>query len=207
MTLFKLLSAYRHFIKKGVWNLSANTILGIGIEDSDIVKILTVIITASIAIFLFFLNQFFSRSKEKREIITEKTEELFMAAAGYSDKAINTIDFALENFNLLNNYEENSTESAKKVHEKNISELFMEISKIEMLLNLYFSQYVKSSKYPLTSQCNLKQILTDVDSENIQRVASAQGTVIKTEQAIYRFCSYVALLNQASFYKKITMHK
>lgn len=188
-------------------NLSVTTILGIGIEDSDVVKIATVVITASVAIFLFFLNQFFTRAKEKRELITEKTEELFLAAAGYSDKAINTIDFAVANFNVLLKYEEKETEEAQKVHAKNISELFIEISKVQMLLELYFRKYKKSSKYPLTSQCNLKKTLIDIDSKNFAQVNSAQGMVVRTEQKIYQFCSYIAKLNQSPFYKKINIKK
>ncbi|RZF87852.1 hypothetical protein EXT43_02735 [Pseudoalteromonas sp. CO109Y] len=187
--------------------MTVTTIFGIGIEDSDIVKIATVIVTASVAIFLFFLNQFFNRAKEKRELITEKTEELFLAAAGYSDKALNTIDYALDNFNALVKYEEKVTEEVLKFHAKNISELFIEISKVQMLLELYFRKYSKSSKYPLTTECNLKQILIDIDSKNLTLINSAQSVVVTTEQKIYQFCSYIAELNQAPFYKKVILKK
>ncbi len=182
--------------------MSALTVFGLTIDDSDIVKIATVLITASVAVFLFFLNQSFTRAKEKRELTTEKIEELFLATANFSDKSLNSIDFAMGNFNALTGHDPEIQNEVEKIHAKNISELFIDITKVQMLLDLYFRKHKKHSKYPLTPTCNLKQILLDIDSKSVIRINGAKDSVVRAEQKIYLFCLFLAEYNQSPFYKK-----
>jgi hypothetical protein len=163
-------------------------------------RLIIVLVTGSFAFLIFVLNQISIRQKERRELKTKKIEELYLAAIKYTDncellveKAQHTISKRRENLResgMRSMELEQLTLETKKV----VSDLRDSIFKIEMLLELYFSDYSEKSYYPIKKGTfELSQIFKICQIKTIATVQEKGEIFAFTGEArMKEFCSQVA---------------
>ena len=133
-------------------------------DTSDQARLLTVLITTGITIGVVFINNNLQRNRNRKELLTSKVEELYLASNRYTIAA-NSLLFQAEK-NKGTHYS-GATPIDKELSDAVVTEL----NNIDMLINLYF----KSNSIPLDS--------FELDNFPIFAVVSA-SSITKTKDQI-----------------------
>lgn len=100
-------------------------------DKSDQARLVAILVSALVAIFVVLLNQWFLSRRAKRELLIEKIEELFSASNEYVSACRELMDdLARQGTNHPEKYYEFPKESVNKLNDS--------ISKMQMICGLYF---------------------------------------------------------------------
>jgi len=100
-------------------------------DKSDQARLVAILVSAVVAIFVVLLNQWFVSRRFKRELLIEKIEALFSASNVYVSACRELMDaFDQQNIDHPDRYYEYPSESANKLNDS--------ISKMQMICGLYF---------------------------------------------------------------------
>lgn len=108
-----------------------NWIIELFSDKSDQARLVAILISAVVAIFVVLLNQWFVSRRSKRELLIEKIEELFSASNEYVSACRELIyAFTQQDIDYPERYYEYPSESVNKLNDS--------ITKMQMICGLYF---------------------------------------------------------------------
>ncbi|MEP4547387.1 MAG: hypothetical protein ABJ000_14515 [Saccharospirillum sp.] len=108
-----------------------NWIVEVFSDKSDQARLVAILISAVVAIFVVLLNQWFMSKRSKRELLIEKIEELFSASNEYVSACRELMDaLAQQDIDRPGKYYEYPSESVNKLNDS--------ITKMQMICGLYF---------------------------------------------------------------------
>lgn len=100
-------------------------------EKSDQARLIAILISAAVAVFVVLLNQWFLSRRAKRELLIEKIEELFSASNEYVTACRELMDsLSAQLADHPKNYFNYPTNSVNKLNDS--------ITKMQMICGLYF---------------------------------------------------------------------
>ena len=108
-----------------------NWIIEIFADKSDQARLVAILISAVVAIFVVLLNQWFVSRRSKRELLIEKIEELFSASNEYVSACRELMEaLSQQGIDHPERYYEYPSESVNKLNDS--------ITKMQMICGLYF---------------------------------------------------------------------
>jgi len=165
-------------------------------QDGDIAKLLTMIISAIVAMLVVFLNQGMIKKRERRVFLSSKIEELYGVVNEF-ERIISSTQNDVARLNMLKDpnrappYRETmdelhlrQKEDEAKVLElndkitSNIDDATNEIQKLFMLNHLYFPQFKINKTQVQTLRCLLDISNNQIKSEEVVNDAFRTLTVI-----------------------------
>jgi hypothetical protein len=130
--------------------------------SSEKAKLISILISVVMAIFILLLNQWFTSRREKRKIISSKIEEMYLASIEYCNATNKIISGLVQS---SKNSENNDHNFDRVAHEA----MNNSILKMEMLCGLYFqdikfsSSHYSSAVIPIVSAIFEGKVENDID--------------------------------------------
>jgi hypothetical protein len=143
---------------------------------SDQARLLLVLITAFITIFVVFINDYLQRKRARKELLTSKIEEMYQAASQYS-VLMGKILLILEEARKTTTYPKIDIISSGLA-----DSVENEINKIEMVMKLYFPSHVIALDDFRWSALPIKKVVSSLSISNTSEVAH------KNKEVVYEIC-------------------
>ena len=102
-------------------------------EKADQARLITILLSATVAVLIVLLNQWFISRRSKRELLIEKIEELYLASSHYIKVCTNILNSIAKHKNSEGNKDFNLSEELS-------IEITEAINRIEMICGLYFEE-------------------------------------------------------------------
>jgi len=102
-------------------------------SSNDKARLISILITALVAILVLLLNQWFTNRRERKKLISEKIEEMYLTSIDYTNSAHQMLkDLQLQKFRRSNGYYD--------IDDVIYGNMNDSIRKMEMLCGLYFPE-------------------------------------------------------------------
>ncbi|MFC4258870.1 hypothetical protein ACFOZ5_07480 [Marinobacter lacisalsi] len=167
-----------------------NWIIDIFADKSDQARLVTVVLSALVAIFVVLLNQWFNSRRSRRGLLIEKIEELFETSNGYIAACRELID----------SLEEPKT-SAQHLHsgpqnqdlpKSSVNKLNDAVTKMEMICGLYFTSARFEPKDYYISNMPVVEIMVKnkfvTDGRALVAFEQSEAHVVESRKSLDKLC-------------------
>lgn len=114
-----------------------NWIVEIFSDKSDQARLITVVISALVAVLVVLLNQWFNTRRSRRDLLIEKIEELFETSNDYVAACRELLDFLKARKSTA--LQRHTGETNAYLPKESVNKLNDSITKMEMICGLYFN--------------------------------------------------------------------
>jgi hypothetical protein len=167
-----------------------NWIIDIFSDKSDQARLVTVVLSALVAVFVVLLNQWFNSRRSRRDLLIEKIEELFETSNEYIAACRELLDFLKAPNTSVKHL--HSGPQNQDLPKNSVNKLNDAVTKMEMICGLYFKSAKFDPKdYYISNMPVLEMMVKDkfvIEGRALVAFEESAAHVVESRKSLDKLC-------------------